>query len=284
METLKDYQNVLVLGNGFDLNVGLPTSYMDFMYSTYFTEIENNKLVSHLRNRIRNGNWIDIENELREYSINLFTYPEDYDNRVINKLEDEYNELCIALKEYLKSILYSDWNKDIYAQGVLKRMLESGKTYILTFNYTDTVEQMLEKATIYGMNYDINHIHGSLNKEDDIVFGVEDSANLNRKHVFLYKSHSRHQNVKDLPYILDKAKNIIFFGYSIGETDHSYFDDFFMRQTQFNCDKKKFIFFHYGKSSYDDIKWQLKNLTKNRLAKLNEYNDIKFFDVKESNR
>lgn len=78
---------------------------------------------------------------------------------------------------------------------------------------------------------------------------------------------------------MDNAERIIFFGYSLGQTDHSYFDDFFRRQTQFGCKEKEFIFYHYGQNSYDDMKWQIKILTNNQQAKFGEYNNISFIDI-----
>ena len=101
---------------------------------------------------------------------------------------------------------------------------------------------------------------------------------LQREHVFLYKSHNRYQDVRRLPQILENASQIIFFGYSLGETDHSYFDDFFKNQTKKDCRSKSFVFYHYGQDAYDDIIWQLKTLTNNRTSYLNQYNTIEFED------
>ena len=128
----------------------------------------------------------------------------------------------------------------------------------------------------YSTKNEILQIHGSLKK--DIVFGVQDNFELERQHVFLYKSHNKCQKVRGLPQILENADKIIFFGYSLGETDHSYFDDFFKNQTKKDCRSKSFVFHHYGQDAYDDIIWQLKVLTNNRTSYLNQYNDIRFED------
>lgn len=70
------------------------------------------------------------------------------------------------------------------------------------------------------------HIHGSLAPNDDIVFGVEDSAKLPKEHVFLYKAHSPHLKVQEFSDWLNSAERIIFYGYSLGDTDHQYFEKF----------------------------------------------------------
>ena len=45
-----------------------------------------------------------------------------------------------------------------------------------------------------------------------------------------------------------------------------------------NCKEKEFIFYHYGSDAYDDIIWNLKLLTNNRTAYLNQYNKLTFID------
>ena len=41
IDSMNDYKLVLVLGNGFDLDLGLPTSYSNFLESPYFYEFLN---------------------------------------------------------------------------------------------------------------------------------------------------------------------------------------------------------------------------------------------------
>lgn len=38
------------------------------------------------------------------------------------------------------------------------------------------------------------------------------------------------------------------------------------------------VFYHYGQEAYDNIIWQLKALTNNRISYLNQYNNIRFED------
>ena len=57
----------LIIGNGFDLNLGLPTSYGNFVESEQFKDMvtRGNKLAIHLKSKYELQNWIDIENELK---------------------------------------------------------------------------------------------------------------------------------------------------------------------------------------------------------------------------
>lgn len=63
------YQSALIIGNGFDLSLGLSTSYMDFVNSDEFQILLNmqNQLAIYLKVNAELQNWIDIENELKLY-------------------------------------------------------------------------------------------------------------------------------------------------------------------------------------------------------------------------
>ena len=72
MEKIKTqiYDGIIIIGNGFDLNLGLNTSYYNFIKSSHFIRLV--KLKNHLAvylNNINNlNNWIDIEKELKNFA------------------------------------------------------------------------------------------------------------------------------------------------------------------------------------------------------------------------
>lgn len=297
MNNLEDYKTVLIVGNGFDLSLKYPTSYSDFMESQYFTNLvsKNNICLAQYLNykRKNNGNWIDIEKELSVYadilksepSIQLRMPQELIHGKktadILQSFREEFIQLCTALKEYLNEIENAEqfnegYNKS-HAYELVREIIHERKLcYVVSFNYTSFIGKMINKINHNCTDFRIRQIHSSL--KNDIVFGVQDSMELQREHVFLYKSHNKYQDVRGLPQILENADKIIFFGYSLGETDHSYFDDFFKNQTKENCRSKSFVFYHYGQAAYDDLIWQLKLLTHNRTSYLNQYNDIQFKD------
>lgn len=66
---------ILIIGNGFDLNLGLKTSYSDFLASDEFLELSedsSNLLVSYLNEQAKSSRkdrlWVDIEHELKSYA------------------------------------------------------------------------------------------------------------------------------------------------------------------------------------------------------------------------
>lgn len=282
------YENVLVIGNGFDLNLGLETSYSDYLSSKYFKYLlGTNTLARYLESRKKESKWVDIEKELYQYSISLFhkgengLRPNPEDINLISSLRKDYYRICSSLRQYLIEATNCpiDFNNKAAYNIISKVFAEKDVyTYILTFNYTEIIERLQQCHFSLSENYFINHIHGSL-QNNNIVFGIEDSAEVAKEHVFLYKSYNTTQNINGLISVFKNAKNITFFCYSLGETDHSYFDDFFNEQTKSNCNRKVFKFYYYGQNAYDDLIWQLKTLTKNRLSYLKQYNELEFYDV-----
>ena len=91
-------ETLLIVGNGFDLSMGFQTSSGDFMKSSYFPNEETSYLCSYLHNQYEeNMGWIDIENELSEYSRILTTKKLNAKkfNTIldIDSLREEYDEL-----------------------------------------------------------------------------------------------------------------------------------------------------------------------------------------------
>lgn len=305
MDKLDDYKTVLVIGNGFDKNIGMSTSYKEFMGSENFNDLltkENNLLAKYLnyKKSCYRENWIDLEKELGSYARIMSSGAKIIDeipktlrgDTNINNIQDafrqDFNSLCLALKNYLKEVENIEYPNEKVANSVAYKLIkdiirERKPYYVVNFNYTNFVKKtIMFESPGYSTKNEILQIHGSLKK--DIVFGVQDNFELERQHVFLYKSHNKCQKVRGLPQILENADKIIFFGYSLGETDHSYFDDFFKNQTKKDCRSKSFVLHHYGQDAYDDIIWQLKVLTNNRTSYLNQYNDIRFEDSSKTSK
>ncbi len=280
-----NYNNVLIVGNGFDLNLGFKTSYSNYLDSETFKSIRNNDLAEHLEARSKITRWVDIEKELYQYSIHLFYKVGDNFNhqigkeRLINYFRHNYYEICYSLRKYLKEATNCsiELNNKL-AYNIISNVFTSNiHTYILTFNYTEIIERIQKLYFSSSNNYCINHIHGSLS-DNNIVFGIEDSAEIAKEHVFLYKSYNQNQNINGLIRVLKNAEDITFFGYSLGETDHSYFDDFFRAQTLPDCKSKNFTFYYHGLEAYDNLIWQLRALTNSRLSYLKQYNLIRFIE------
>lgn len=275
-------ETLLIVGNGFDLSMGFKTSYGDFMKSSYFPHEETSSLCSYLHKQYEeNMGWIDIENELSEYSRMLTTKKlnaQKYNTILdIDSLREEYDELKSSLKFYLQEETKRAFvpSPDNPAKRVINQLPADSK--IISFNYTSIIERMTRDRFCTSKG-NLLHIHGSLAPYDDIVFGVEDSAKLSKEHVFLYKAHSPHLKVQEFSDWLNSAERIIFYGYSLGDTDRQYFEKFFRKLCSDDRIYTELVFYYYGQSSYDNLIWQLQMLTNHKLTQLQISNKIEFID------
>jgi len=269
---LEKYDFVIIIGNGFDLNLGLKTSYSDFLESQQFDELldDVNSVAIYLRDKKNLKKWIDIENELKNYSI------ED-----LPRFQEDFNELSDSLVSYLDTLDYNNTNSSCHAIKLLSEISNDFSVLIIDYNYTSTISMLLKRFDIdlKDSKCKIEHIkiHGSVD-EGNIIFGVEDKANILSKHIFLKKSVNKNFNPTDFSEALKNSKNVVFFGHSLGETDHMYFDNFF--QTAALLSKtRKIVIFYYGDKNYYEINSQLDVLTLKSIEKLKRFNEFKMIDT-----
>lgn len=275
-------ETLLIVGNGFDLSMGFKTSYGDFMKSSYFPNKETSPLCSYLHDQYEeNMGWIDIENELSKYSQLLSRFELTPETGKIDlraeSFREEYEELKSSLKKYLQEETKGAFgtSQDNPAKGVIDKLPTDSK--IISFNYTSIIERMT-RYRFSASKGNLLHIHGSLEPYNDIVFGVEDSSKLSKEFVFLYKAHSRNLKVQEFSDWLTSAERIIFYGYSLGDTDRQYFEKFFRKLCSGDSIYTELVFYYYGQSSYDNLIWQLQMLTNHKLTQLQISNKIEFID------
>jgi hypothetical protein len=271
--------SVLIIGNGFDLNQNLKTSYRDFLDSEEFLNIclgaSQNRLADFLASKRFINKWIDVEIELKNYS-----KKETLQIR-LEKYGEDFKELKKTLKEYLQSINNNlTFNKNSDAYKVVKN-ITSEDYLIIDFNYTDTTYKIVEDihGTLQPYGENVIKIHSDL--QNDLIFGVEDAAEIDDTFYFLRKSYNKNfigVNVND---ILRDAKQILFFGYSLGETDHMYFEDFFKNISTLNSSDagKKITFFFHGDDGYDQLHHNLFKLTGKNYRLFRTQNEVKFEDT-----
>lgn len=221
------YQSALIIGNGFDLSLGLSTSYMDFVNSDEFQILLNmqNQLAIYLKVNAELQNWIDIENELKLYSKNE-------DNA---KFKTEYEALCKQLVVYINNIDYSSINKNSKAYEVLTNLSSTKNNIILDFNYTASTRLILKQCGLSDEDIDnrLIKVHGEASN-NDIIFGVEDNAGIKKEHVFLRKAYNIKYKALNFSELYDRIKSVAIFGYSLGETDHTYFNKLFQESCMYN--------------------------------------------------
>lgn len=247
IKALHDRKLLVIIGNGFDLDLELKTSYKDFMLSPIFDtyrEISHHEITSYgklnlfdyLQDRF-DGNdkkWIDVEIELREFARTVDL--SEYDNipEAIEFIEHSFNQVRVALCEYLSKIDWSSINIHSVAIESLKAISSSRNCVVYNFNYTD-IGRIYEY--IGGTpSFSVYNIHGTL-KEKSIVLGFE-KTNLQYTDLdFMIKYQSDYYKTSkdnDIRKDLEEAEEILIFGHTLGCTDHSYFQTFFQRESDAN--------------------------------------------------
>ena len=172
MNELDEFKTVLIVGNGFDLNINFPTSYSDFMGSQYFNELilaNDNWLAQYLNyKKKQDGNWIDMEKELGVYA-NILKSTPSIQNELVHKVlkgkrildiseistcfRKEYFQLCNALKKYLIDIENNaksnnaDITKSVAHTLIRDIIIDRIPYYVVNFNYTRFVECIYNHRT-----------------------------------------------------------------------------------------------------------------------------------------
>lgn len=270
------YQSALIIGNGFDLSLGLSTSYMDFVNSDEFQILLNmqNQLAIYLKVNAELHHEIDIENELKLYSKNE-------DNA---KFKTEYEALCKQLVVYINNIDYSSINKNSKAYEVLTNLSSTKNNIILDFNYTASTRLILKQCGLSDEDIDnrLIKVHGEASN-NDIIFGVEDNAGIKKEHVFLRKAYNIKYKALNFSELYDRIKSVAIFGHSLGETDHTYFNKLFQESCMYNKfstnNNKEFWLFYYKENGYHCMMQQLDSLTHNSLTSFRQYNRVNFINT-----
>ena len=137
----------LIIGNGFDIDMGLPSRYSDFadsqefhdlahrMHDMFFEEERKNSLVLQIQKASYNSNWFDIEEEIHKFVVNH----QSLDENMIRMVRSEFNALKKALADYLKRItLNFTADNSKLSTALHYRMRECPLTVTeIYFNYTN---------------------------------------------------------------------------------------------------------------------------------------------------
>lgn len=247
--------NILyILGNGFDMAMGMKTSYPDFY--DYLSKLEDKdcsrllKLMKHDVN-MRKELWADMELALGKFTDRV---------NVIGELTDFYYELCDHLNDYLEEqdndfkaivsqqpeikdkfiqdisnfdVFFTDRDKQKY-----RRYIDGDhEINIMSFNYTNVLETLLSSNGALSFPLRMNtsylkslyHVHGVLG--DTIIIGVDKKEQIDN---VLIRNDVQFQNLlikaqanevtgtlraEFCEYLINNADAIILYGVSLGETD-----------------------------------------------------------------
>lgn len=223
----------IIIGNGFDLDLGLATSYKDFIDSHYFlskmtmTVINNpheSNLYNYLKKEIlRDSKWNDIECSLKQYAKRgKIIFPalrrtHEVDNVSSPECLQYFDNLKSSITNYLLSIDYNRINRESTAYQLAKFISIAPNVDVFSFNYTFP-EKFLPELKLDGK---IKHLHGDI--DSDIVLGFDDSPDEDESYSYMRKSSQNNILRNNFINNLNHVDELIVFGHSFGVTDKDYF-------------------------------------------------------------
>lgn len=258
----------LVTGNGFDRDLGIPSSFSQFAESDEWNNLlakfhvsrcnriwRGPSLLWHLNNSIR-PNWFDIEEEIHQF----IKKHSSVSKKQANIIQMEYEGLTKAFYDYLLRVtkdFKADKNKLSYQ---LLCQLPKCPVYITdySFNYTKP-DCFLETQPDFPSLFHFTrcYIHGSL-RDNDIIIGCDAQEEVNRPLSFMYK-YNKLKQTNFINLSLAEAREIIFFGHSINEMDFCYFREFFKKASSSYEPLKDVTIITWDENSERDIKNNIRN-------------------------
>ena len=172
----------LIIGNGFDIDMGLPSKYSDFIKSKEWNDVvsgfhmfllqkdyRNHSLIGQLQLASQNRQWFDIEQEIHRFVV---SHP-DNTEMDIRDMRSEFEAIKKALTFYLKRITANfTANMDKLSTYLMYRLRECPLTATeIYFNYTNPSEYLklpLQKEMFNGGQHWFTYVHGSLRYNDII--------------------------------------------------------------------------------------------------------------------
>lgn len=247
-----------LIGNGFDLNIGLETKYIHFL-KYYLSLKSDSTIILNFKKDIEKDlkTWSDFELSFGAYSSKLTSIEdfmelfEDIRTHLGEYLKSELNKYSFIIEEPLKGHLLKDLNEpQKYLSQRDQRIFERLQskyinttpwtTNVITFNYTEVLDHIIGSDNTYVfkiLSKDIRfripsviHLHGTLFER--LTFGVNDfsqisSLTLQNNEDVIDTFVKPNFNIA-LGHLLDeKVQNeiessdiICLFGVSLGKTDH----------------------------------------------------------------
>lgn len=273
-------KTLVILGNGFDLNLGLRTAYRHFIESQECKSLltkGGNFIIRTILAKYNLYNWVDIEENLKEIAI--------AHKNMGNKFKSDYIEIVTSLAQYLRNEQKNCSPRGNSIAGKLLRLISENpyEFDVFSFNYTD-LNHICEKLR-YKHSIQFSHIHGSLEKQT-LILGFEDDVEGIEEHSYMIKSFNSSYVSRHLRQKLRHAKEIIIFGHSLGSTDYQYFSEFFRSKSIPELpvsESVRISFITANENSKIELMKCLKRMNDSRTNVLLDQNDVRFYYTSDFN-
>lgn len=258
-------KSVIVLGNGFDIDLGLKTSFSEFINSYEFRSLSDIPLIVYIRKKFEDEPlWCDIEGTFRVF---LSSPLEDSDKVDINLA---WQSITRAWEKYILNITRKDHvkiNRNSCAYAFLSQIKSSDNWF--SFNYTSPFY-------LSGLGDDYQHfVHNFYVPEElqpfngvqliqkNLIIGVDstfsESILGDEKLVPIIKKQNHFYNDVHLVESLFNADNIVIYGHSLGITDSDYFKPLFDGILSNELTSKNIYIVTYTEECFEKIKDNMKS-------------------------
>ena len=306
-------KRMLVIGNGFDLDLGYKTGYKDFVANDNpvgegrFPFVEKGKDSHTLGKFILRckdiNSWYDLEKALAEFG--RIDPAKEY-KRLLNEVTskgDVFFTVGNIVDKLLRRLNKGKGTKDRIRgdEADYNRLIQSIQAYLSSVDLDhpreDSAAARLLKAfcascagpQIFSFNYtdlvrignalgvavgNPVYVHGAL-KDGSVVLGVGDYVEMRDSANYLYKTSSEGYRSSKLLESLDTCDEVYIFGLSLSQVDYPYFEDYLSRIASgaYGHARKYIRIFTLDDASRLDILRNLRSMNKS-MIKLMDYADI----------
>lgn len=221
----------LVIGNGFDLDLGMNTRYSDFAKSEYWPKdvsSSSHNLQQYLNERKDMDCWFDLEQCLLDYckpQRGISFGQDPFDVKLAGD-KTYFNNLREGLVAYLRSEQEKKLNKYSWASKLMIDLCKDDNfETVYSFNYTD-FHHIATEIGIDLKKVSVDYVHGTL-EDNTIILGV-DEREVTDGYEFMQKAVEINYRSTNIISQLALSHDVIFFGHSFGTIDIEYFKPYFL--------------------------------------------------------
>lgn len=282
---------LLIIGNGFDLNLGRNTRYSDFAKSEFWPKNMESQLYGYLNKKYQIERWFDLEGELATYvtklnAQRLVSYRSTISN-IAKQDEHDFQIIVEAMISYLSLIEEHTNPKEPSLAAKVFSLICRDRAFqkVYSFNYTDLSRLAdwlsLEREPLF------EYVHGCLANHSAIL-GINDSVDtIDGNYDFLRKSFNSHYASHPIAYDLHDVDEVVFFGHSLGDNDYHYFQSFFRQQCKENMERKDgrdITIFTYNEKSRMEIMHTLHKMNEGQTSLLFQNNNLRIFCTEDEEK
>ena len=275
-------KRLLIIGNGFDLDLGRNTKYSDFAKSDYWPKNLKSQLYSYLNQKSQIEKWFDLEGELANYVQKAAKIIPAFRKCIpVTAIEDaqDFRIIVASMISYLQSVQSKNVNPDTLAAKVFSLACKNSSfSKIYSFNYTD-LNRVARQLQLPEMS-NIEYVHGCV-ADNSAILGINDQVDtIDGAYDFMRKSFNPHYSSHPVGFDLRDANEVIFFCHSLGDNDYHYFQSFFKHQCEENLEiseQRMITIFTYDEASRMEIMHTLHKMNNGLTSMLFQNNKLNIF-------